>query len=100
MGDKTKKEVGFEGIMELPKVIDYFENVLKGLKAGTIHLQRGFESVTLRPESAISVEVEAKQRIDKESIEMKLKWKKEPSLHVDESTLLEIRANDPASVSK
>ena len=99
MSNKTKKQVDFEGTMELSKVIAYLESILTGLKAKTINLQRGIESVTLEPENTMSVEVTAKRRSTKESLVIKLRWKKEPSLLVKESPVLEVRTRDPLAQS-
>lgn len=96
MGDKGKKrEVGFEGQLELSKVIEYLEGVVAGLKAGTVFMRCGAEEVTLGPEKKVFLDVEGKQSGTKESLGFKLKWRKEPEAVPEEDIPLEISDKEP-----
>lgn len=75
MGKDSKVKI--DGAMELNQVIVYLEDVLKGLKAGSVHVQLGQEAVLLQPSSVIAFEMEVSQKKDKEKISFELCWKKE-----------------------
>lgn len=70
-----KNKISLDGSMELAQVITYLEDVLQGLKAGTVHVQLGGETVTLYPASVVECEMELAQKKDKEKISIELSWK-------------------------
>ena len=59
---RHKKEVEFEGIMELTEAIDQVDSVLAGLRSGTIGLSHGDQTLNLKPASTVRLEVEGKQK--------------------------------------
>lgn len=74
---RHKKEVEFEGIMELAEAIDQIDSVLAGLRSGTIGLSHGDQTLNLKPASTVRLEVEGKQKEHKESVSIKLKWRRQ-----------------------
>jgi amphi-Trp domain-containing protein len=52
----------------------YLENLLTGLRQGTLILDDEERPMVLRPSDPIEVEVEIKQKSDKEKVELKLTW--------------------------
>ncbi|MCA1946461.1 MAG: amphi-Trp domain-containing protein [Desulfovibrio sp.] len=75
MGKNNKVKI--DGAMELGQVITYLEDVVKGLKAGTVHVQLGQDSVLLHPSSILSFEMEVSQKKDKEKFSFEMSWKTE-----------------------
>lgn len=52
----------------------YLENLLTGLRQGTLILDDEERPMVLRPSDPIEAEVEIKQKSDKEKVELKLTW--------------------------
>lgn len=75
---RHKNEVEFEGIVELAEAIDQIESVLAGLRSGSIGLSHGDQSLNLKPDSTVKLEVEGRQKEHKESVSIKLKWRRQP----------------------
>jgi amphi-Trp domain-containing protein len=92
---KTKKNIDFEGVMELSDTINYVEKILDGLRAGTVCVQRGGEQLAVHPEGIVHVELEAKAKDDKESLELKLKWRRVEHEQPDEFVSLDITSTEP-----
>ena len=80
MSDKNKVVV--EGSLQLEEVVSYLENLVSTLKAGTIHIQQGLNSVTLRPTSIVDVKIEASQKEGKEKLSVKVAWSGDPKYGV------------------
>ena len=74
MSEAAKKEVSYEGQVELAKAIAYLESVVSGLKAGTVSVQQGDDFLTVKPTSSVKFAVEARRKKDKESLAFELKW--------------------------
>jgi amphi-Trp domain-containing protein len=72
-----KKEVTFEGQMELAKALDYLKSLHAALKKGTAYVQNGTGTVALEPEGVVMVAVEARSKKDKQSIKISLSWERE-----------------------
>ncbi|THB68693.1 MAG: amphi-Trp domain-containing protein [Desulfovibrio sp.] len=71
----SKNKVEIEGTMELTQVATYLEDLLKGIKAGTVHVQLGGDSVLLHPKSIVDFEMEVTQKKEKEKITLEMSWK-------------------------
>ena len=80
MGDKNKVVV--EGALELKEVVTYLENLVKALKAGTLHIQQGLNTVTLKPTSIVDMKIEATQKEGKEKLSVKIAWGSDPKYGV------------------
>ena len=75
---RHKKELEFEGIVELDEAIEQIESVLAGLRSGTLGLTQGGQTLNLTPQPTVKLEVEGKQKDHKESVSIKLKWRRQP----------------------
>ncbi len=71
----AKKNISLKGEMDTKRAISYLEDIIKGLKEGTICIQQGTDLVTLKPSSTVDMELEASLKEDKEKISLKLAWK-------------------------
>lgn len=80
MSDKNKVVV--EGSLQLEEVVSYLDNLVATFKAGTIHIQQGLNSVTLRPTSIVDVKIEASQKDGKEKLSVKIGWSSDPKYGV------------------
>ena len=90
-----KKEVSFEGVMELGKLITYLEDLAASFKSGTVVVQHGDEYVALTPEPVVEMEVEAEQKKDKEKFTLELSWKKDEQV-VESGREFKISSEKPA----
>jgi len=97
MNDRIKKSgVRFDATMDFRKVIDHIDKLSAAMKAGTLHLQRGGDDVTLKPgKGPAYIGVEAKQGSDKESLTIKLKWRPATAMAAKEQEPLKISAKAP-----
>ncbi len=75
MGKNNKVKI--DGAMELSQVVTYLEDIVKGLKSGSVHVQLGQDSVLLHPTSVLSFEMEVSQKKDKEKFSFEMSWKKD-----------------------
>ena len=55
--------------------LEYLEALLGGLRAGTVRLELGDESITVRPQQKVTMKVKARSRPDRESISFELRWR-------------------------
>jgi len=94
MGGKEKKTITFEGTIDPERVVEYLEHLTAGMKAGSVFLQRGGEYLSLHPDQAVNLELEARQSPNKESLTVKLRWRRENETILEEGDMLEIRAGD------
>ena len=56
-----KKKLSFERKLPLNAAISYLEEVIAGLRAGTLSVARGADAVVLKPQQQVLVEIDAKQ---------------------------------------
>ena len=70
----SKKEIGFEGRVELQKAIEYLEQLVAGLKEGKVVVEKGRDFLVLEPAEIVEIEVEAEQKKDEEKFSLELEW--------------------------
>jgi len=70
-----KKTINVKMVTNVDKVASYLSDLVSGIKAGTVCVQKGADFVTLTPINDIEIEVEAKQKKEKESLTLELSWK-------------------------
>jgi amphi-Trp domain-containing protein len=70
----SKKEIAFEGKVELQKVIEYLEQLVASLKDGKVVVEKGREFLVLEPSEIVEIEVEAEQKKDEEKFSLELEW--------------------------
>lgn len=92
---KNKREIEFEGAMGREVVAGYLEKVIEGLRSGTVAVHRGGEALALHPEEVVRVEVEARQKEQKESLAIKLRWRASEPLQAQDLVSLEISSTEP-----
>ncbi len=73
----AKQEVEFEKTLDTNDVIDYFEQVIAGLRGGQVLVQEAGDSVALEVKSPLKMEIEADFDSEKQkcSFELKLEWR-------------------------
>jgi amphi-Trp domain-containing protein len=69
-----KKKVALEQTKEFKAAISYLEDLVASFKKGTIVVEQGENSVILTPAPFVNIEIEAKQKGDKEKFSMELSW--------------------------
>ena len=96
MGDRDKrdkKEMTFDGTVDMAGAISQLEDLLAGLKSGTLCVQQGTEFLTVRPAESVDMGVKVRRKGDKESVSVILEWQR--TMTVSESTGLKISDKEP-----
>ena len=62
--------------LDLPRALHYLESLVSSLRSGTVCVEQNGESVTLRPDSQVCFEIEARSGKNKEGILVELSWRK------------------------
>ncbi len=88
-----KKNLSFKARLDQGKVIAYLEQLLDGLKSGTVYVQQGDEYVALSPTKQMKIEVSASQKDEKEKLTFELSWGKEQP--IGEQPTLKISTSEP-----
>ena len=73
-----KREVKVKWIMNREQLAAYLEEVVAGLREGTICVQKDSEKLLLHPSDAVKVKIEAVEKKDKYQFEMELEWVQAP----------------------
>ncbi|MBF0225229.1 MAG: amphi-Trp domain-containing protein [Desulfobacterales bacterium] len=88
-----KKDLNVKVSLEADEVASYLESLAKSIRDGKVVIESGNKFISLTPSYKMDVEIEAKQKDDKEKISILLAWKcfekKEGGLK------LEISSNEP-----
>ncbi|OQX19137.1 MAG: hypothetical protein BWK80_37290 [Desulfobacteraceae bacterium IS3] len=87
MGKRDKKEISFEKTMKNSELISYLEAIVKSLKEGKIVIEQGGQFVSLTPGEMITVEMETKQKKDKERLALEFSWKAGLVIEHDEESV-------------
>ncbi|MBN1234215.1 MAG: amphi-Trp domain-containing protein [Candidatus Coatesbacteria bacterium] len=90
-----KKEVELEGKVDLKQAISFMEGLLTGLKEGTICLEKGDNTIVLKPINEVFIEIKAIQKKDKEKLSFELCWVKEIEEPLEEAVELKIFSAEP-----
>jgi amphi-Trp domain-containing protein len=83
-----KNEVNISGTLEKNRVIAHLENLAKSLKDSTMYIQQGNEFVSLTPAAHMEFDLEAEQKKNKESLTVKISWKKIESVGLENDILI------------
>lgn len=72
----NKRELKAELLMALPELTQYLEAIVTGLREGRVYLEHGDEVVGLTPAPTVTLEIEAKQKKDKEKLCLEISWRR------------------------
>jgi amphi-Trp domain-containing protein len=75
MGGNGKKEVAFEGLLEIGDAVEQLQSVLNGMRSGTLCVQQGDRSITVHPGKEVEISVKIKNKDDRESVSIQMEWK-------------------------
>jgi amphi-Trp domain-containing protein len=75
---RSEGEVRFEGLLGREEVADRLEELARGLREGTVSFRRGEESLSLRPQDIVELELKARQKADEEYFELEVEWARAP----------------------
>ncbi len=93
-----KKEISFEKTMKKTEMISYLEAIVRSLKEGKVVIEQGGQFVSLTPGEMIAVEMETKQKKDKEKFSLAFSWKAGLVIEPDEESV-KISSEEPAPCS-
>lgn len=71
----SKEKVEIEQVLDLPTAISHLEDVLSGLKKGSLTLTQGLDTVTLNVPGVVELEMTASRKKEKQKICIELSWK-------------------------
>jgi len=82
------------------EVVNHLEQLVASLKAGTVCIQKGDKTVTLKPCDPVTFELEAEGKLEKDSLREKLsielKWKKNEVVpEIDETFVISHQVPTP-----
>lgn len=89
----AKKEVSISGKMEKARVIEHLDKLVRSLRDGSVYVQQGSDYVGLNPAEFVDFELDASSRKNKETLELKLSWRKVES--IDETEDVTISSEKP-----
>jgi amphi-Trp domain-containing protein len=70
------QEFVFEGVASRAEAADVLRRVADGLRAGSLSLSMGGESIGVSPEGELTMDIEARQKRTKATIEISIAWKR------------------------
>ena len=79
----SKKEVSFKGRLEQQQAMAYLNELVTGLKTGTVYVQNGDGYVSLSPGKLINIEIEAVEKKDKEKLVIEMTWGRDEEVAED-----------------
>jgi amphi-Trp domain-containing protein len=82
--------------LTVPQVVDYLRQLAEGIEGGSVYVEHGGEVVSLEPRGVIEVEIEAKQKKDRERLALELTWRTQKTGATLEPGL-KISTGDPRS---
>lgn len=91
----SKKENKFEVIGKAKDVVRHLKDLVDALDKGTLCISKGEESIVLKPKGDMHLEMEAKQKEDKEKLSLKLSWYTAVEEETGEEESLCISAKEP-----
>lgn len=80
----TKNKVEAKGTVEFQRAIGYLEDILEGMKNGRVVVRQGDQTVTFRPVDAVEMEIEAKEKDNKQKLSVEMTWRESPTYGRDD----------------
>ena len=72
MGEKS---IGFKRMVGIHEAVSYLEALAKGFRDGRIVVEHGGKTLDMEPPSVVVLEIEAKQKKDKNKFGFEIAWK-------------------------
>ncbi len=88
--DKNKLE--YEVRTTLEDCIGHLEGLIQGLKSGQVVLKNQTDAISLAPGAVVAFSVKARQKGNKESLELEFEWKRAEAPALGGSEFLKISA--------
>jgi amphi-Trp domain-containing protein len=91
MNDR-ERGIELDSLVTLEQATEYLEGLLDGLRSGRVRIEHEGQSLELRPQKSVRLELEARRKADKESVLFKLAWRQQA--RATESPPLRISAGE------
>ena len=91
----SKKEFKAKIKGSTEEIMRYLDSLVASLKQGTLVLQKNDEHITFKPREAMTMEIEAEQKKEKEEIKIELSWKAEEVVSAESPVELVISSKEP-----
>ncbi len=82
MGDRSEFE--FEGMATPAEAADALNRIAEGIRARSLSLSMGDESIAVYPDGDLALEIEASEKKGKAKIEIAIAWKREAAKNEDD----------------
>lgn len=79
---------------DMSEIIKHLENLMKAFKTGIICLSKNNETVIVKPQENIYLEIEAEAKKDKEKLTIELEWFREQEIE-SPSDIFSISSEEP-----
>ena len=92
---QARNDLKVEGAVELPRVVEYLEQLVAALKAGTARVRQGEQEIVLGPRGVVGFALTASEKGKRQSLALELTWRKfnapdaDLELHIDAVTTSE-----------
>lgn len=73
---KDRREVVFEGDVDLQSAVAHLEALVAALKSGTLSIEQGVQTLTVHPAGSIALAVKVKSKVDREAVSLELAWER------------------------
>lgn len=73
---QARNELTVEGAVELPRVVEYLEQLVQALKSGSAHVRQGDQHIVLGPRGVVGFSLTAREKGKRQSLELALSWRK------------------------
>jgi amphi-Trp domain-containing protein len=92
---RDQNEIKIESAVKVEQAVAYLEDIVSGLKSGSVHLQAGTSDVALEPTAGLDLKIKGKKKPSKQTLSIKLSWRTQtPAAATDPG--LRVSATDTA----
>jgi amphi-Trp domain-containing protein len=74
-----EKQLEVETTLDLAKAADYLQDIARSLREGRVVVSHADQKLELTAEQTVAVKIKAKQKDHKESVQLKVSWRRQPS---------------------
>jgi amphi-Trp domain-containing protein len=72
----ARNELKVDGAVELPRVVEYLEQLVQALKTGTVVVRQGEEQLQLGPRGVVGFALSAREKGKRQELSLALRWRK------------------------
>jgi len=93
MSNENAGNVSYESTLDLDGAKQVLKDLLSSLEQGKIVIQHNGEHVVLEPQQGVKIKLKGEQKDDKQSLEIKMSWRRETQ--AEQGPPLSISSREP-----